>query len=119
MSTTASIGYIDESGNYRATSVFADAGPGDINYTFGSRFVKMSSEEFINWVENGIAGGGYDSLYNDETLAERGDSETPRVIDTGNYDDFFFDYNYLVGNGKMSFYDPKAVMGYDNEWLTF
>jgi hypothetical protein len=119
MSTSASIGYIDQSGNYRATAVLMDACPGDINYRFGRLFAKMNPQELTSWVETGIAGGGYDSLYNDESLVERGVAETPRLIDGENYDSSFLDYNYLVENGRVSFYDPKGIMGYDDDWLTF
>jgi hypothetical protein len=118
MSTTGAIGYIDQNGNYRATAVFADADPeGDVGRHFPRMLYKMGPEGFIQWVEAGIAGGGYDGLYNHETLKERGDAEGPYLIDAHNYDSSFIDFMYVVADGKISFFDPKNVMEYDDEWL--
>lgn len=117
MSTTGSIGYIDQSGNYRATEIGADADPDSVSEIFPEKFAKMTSEAFAKWVEAGIAGGGYDSLHNCETLEERGDDTAgPCLIDAENYD-YYLDYAYVVTDGTISLFDPKNVMDYNDEWL--
>jgi hypothetical protein len=115
MSTTGSIGYIDQNGNYRATFVGSDAYPEDVHEAIGDLLTEMNAEEFIQWVETGIAGGGYDGLYNHETMEERGESDGPVLIDADNYDGCYLNYTYVVGDGQISFFDPKNVMEYDAE----
>lgn len=116
MSTTGSIGYIDQSGNYRATEIGADADPESVSSVFTEMFGHITAKELIQWVERGIAGGGYDGLYNHETLEERGDATGPSLIDAENYD-YYLDYTYVVTDGKLSFFDPKNAMDYNDEWL--
>lgn len=116
MSTTGCIGYIDQSGNYRATEIDADMNPENVSRVFAEMFGHVTVTELIQWVERGIAGGGYDGLYNHETKAERGEAKGPSLIDADNYD-YYLDYAYIVTDGKISFFDPKNVMDYNDEWL--
>jgi hypothetical protein len=117
MSTTGAIGYIDLNGKYRATSVYADMDPeDDVSRVFASMFGHITADEFSRWVERGITGGGYDGLYNQETKGERGEAKGPELIDDENYY-HFHDFTYVVANGKLSFFDPKNVMEYDDERL--
>lgn len=117
MSTTGAIGYIDQNGNYRGTVIGADAYPESVLEAVSYMLTKKSTEEFNNWVEQGIVGGGYDGLYNHETLEERGESNGPLLIDADNYDSWL-DYTYLVTEEKkIEFFDPKNVMEYYAEDL--
>jgi hypothetical protein len=116
MSTTGSIGYLDQNGNYRATFVGSDAYPEDVHEAIGDLLTEMNAEEFIQWVETGIAGGGYDGLYNHETMEERDESDGPCLIDAENYDQSGLYYTYVVtGEKRIEFFDPKNVMEYDAE----
>lgn len=118
MSTTGAIGYLDGDGNYRATFVGADAYPESVYEALSYMLARMTAKEFSAWVEAGISGGGYDGLYNQETLEERGDADGPYLIDAQNYDNGGVYYTYVVANGKVSFYDPKNAMGFDPAQLT-
>lgn len=114
MSTTGAIGYIDQNGNYRGAVVGADAYPESVMEILPSMVTRMSSVEFINWVERGIAGGGYDGIYNHETMEDRGECVAPWLIDSENYDDSYLNYTYVVTEEKkIEFFDPKNVMKYD------
>lgn len=114
MSTTGSIGYIDQNGNYRAAFVGSDAYPEEVKDVIADLLTHMGQEEFNNWVEAGIAGGGYDGLYNHETMEERDESNGPVLIDADNYDGCYLNYTYVVGDGQVSFFDPKNVMEYED-----
>lgn len=116
MSTPGAIGYIDQNGNYRATPFGSDAYPEDVREVVSDMLTGFSTEEFRQWVETGIAGGGYDGLFNHETMEERDESDGPWLIDAENYDSAGLYYTYVVTEEKkIEFFDPKNVMGYDAE----
>lgn len=117
MSTSGAIGYFDKNGLYRATLVGADTYPESIIEDLSSMISKSTAKQFQKWVENGIAGGGYDGLYNQETMEERGESNGPVLIDASNYDSASLSYTYVVVDGKLSFFDPKNIKGYDPKEL--
>lgn len=126
MSTAASIGYLDADGNYRGAYVGADGYPESVReildefYTLrddAGDFLGYDLEKIKGYVENGIKGGGYEGLYDYETLGRESDEFEPLVITTENYNEkgFWFNYVYVVTEGKVDFFDPLNVCEYDEE----
>jgi hypothetical protein len=110
MATRAAVGYITSKGDYRGTAIWADGAPDEVEVGIKPMLNRMGTDRIIQWIENGIEGGGYDGVWNLETKADRGDTDKPLVVDARNM--FQFNYTFVVdGHTLMLMDDPAESEG--------
>lgn len=102
MSTRSTIGYVTSTDEFRGTYVHFD---GD---TVGFEFHKMLTEnpdlDPIQWVEDGIAGGGYSFIGTD--CAPYGDGVN--LIKGSDLRDAYIEYAYTVGSDRTVRLHPDS-----------
>jgi hypothetical protein len=118
MNNQSAVGYINANGEYRGTYVgFIE----DPNVVFNTiiEITDGDQNRIEEWIEAGIAGGGYVSLDDDTTVRESGedDAVAADMITHENYDAQNLDFVFVVKDGVPEFYDPKNVLGQNPDEL--
>lgn len=118
MSNQSAVGYINANGEYRGTYVGYTEDPNRVFNTV-LEIADGDQSRIEEWIEHGIAGGGYDSLDDDTTLKESGDDDAVEadMITNENYDTQNLDFVFVVKDAVPEFYDPKNVLKQDPERL--
>lgn len=84
MSTRSTLGYMDGAGKFRGTYIHHDGFYLDV--AADARFKKEGYEALVDWIEAGIAGGGYSGIH-DAVPYKDGEGEPGQPISAGEYFD--------------------------------
>lgn len=106
----SAVGYIDANGEYRGTYVGFTEDP---NVVFNTVIEIAGGDQarIEEWIEAGIAGGGYVSLDDDTTLNQSDEHDIlADMITFENYDSQNLDFVFVVKDAVPEFYDPKNVL---------
>lgn len=118
MNNQSAVGYINTNGEFRGTYVGLTEDP---NVVFNTVIEIADGDQarVEEWIEAGIAGGGYVSLDDDTTLSGSGDDDdvVADMITDENYDSQNLDFVFVVKDGMPEYYDPKNVLGQNPDAL--
>lgn len=117
MSSQSAVGYIDQSGSYRATYVRSLSEDPYGIFTYLLDVANGDQDAIEKWIDTGIEGGGYASTGDDVLNSDIEDGVQMPLITADNYDQHQLNFVFLVEDAVPEFYDPKGVLRLDPNWL--